>query len=102
VSSSNTALLPASAATLSSGCGTSSFNCILSLKPAGGQSGQATVTVTAHDLYGQSARGTLALGITPAAGGGGAFDCWSLVVLGIWLVGSGGGAGARPRRCPNR
>jgi hypothetical protein len=87
LASSNTALLPASSVTLSSGCGTSSLNCVVHMQPGAGQSGQATVTVTAQDPYGQTAKGTLTLTVTPAAGsGGGAFDYWSLTVLGIWLV----------------
>jgi hypothetical protein len=89
VSSSNSTVLPASAATLSSGCGSSSFNCVLRMQPIAGQAGQVSVTVSAHDAYGQSARGMLALSITPTAGGGGGvFDYASLVVLGMWLTGS--------------
>jgi hypothetical protein len=103
VSSSNAALLPASAATLSNGCGTSSMTCILSMKPIAGQSGQATLTVTAVDAYGQSSQGTLALSVTPSAGGGGgggggAFDDWSLLILGMWLAGSGGATCVATRR----
>jgi len=92
VASSNTALLPASSASLSSGCGTSSLTCTMSLRPSAGQSGQATVTVTAQDAYGQSARATLALSIAPAAagGGGGALDWCSLLLLAMGLVASAG------------
>jgi len=88
VSSSNAVVLPASAATLSSGCGSSSFNCILRMQPTAGQSGQVSVTVSAHDPYGQSAQGTLALSITPSTGGGGGgdFDYASLLILGLWLA----------------
>jgi hypothetical protein len=95
VASSNAALLPASAAILSNGCGTSSMNCVLSMKPVAGQSGQATLTVTATDPYGQSSHGTLALSVAPSAGasgGGGEFDCWTLLMLGLWLAGRRGGA----------
>jgi hypothetical protein len=90
VSSSNAAVLPTSAATLSSGCGSSSFNCVLRMQPAAGQSGQVSVTVSAHDPYGQSAQGTLALSITPStgAGGGGDLDYASLLILGLWVAGS--------------
>jgi hypothetical protein len=88
VSSSNPALLPAAAATLSSGCGTSSLNCTVTLKPVAGQSGQATLTVTARDLYGQSSQSTLSLSISaPAKSGGGAFDSWSVAMLALLLVG---------------
>jgi hypothetical protein len=90
VSSSNSAVLPASAAKLSGGCGSSSFNCTLRMQPSAGQSGQVSVTVSAHDPYGQSAHATLALSITPSAagGGGGVFDYSSLLILGMWLAGS--------------
>jgi Subtilase family len=90
VTSSNAALLPASSATLSSGCGTSSLTCTVSLRPIAGQSGQATLTVIAHDPYGQSAQSTLSVNVAAAgkSGGGGAFDCWSLIILGILLAGS--------------
>src|SRR3984957_4618154 len=102
ISSSNAALLPASAAILSNGCGASSMTCILSMKPIAGQSGQATLTVTAVDAYGQSSHGTLALSITPApsggGGGGGALDCWSLLILGMWFAGSRGAACGATRR----
>jgi hypothetical protein len=80
---------------LSNGCGTSSMNCVLSMKPVAGQSGQATLTVTATDPYGQSSHGTLALSVAPSAGasgGGGEFDCWTLLMLGLWLAGRRGGA----------
>jgi hypothetical protein len=88
---------------LSNGCGTSSMTCILSMKPIAGQSGQATLTVTAVDAYGQSSQGTLALSVTPSAGGGGgggggAFDDWSLLILGMWLAGSGGATCVATRR----
>ena len=88
VSSSNAALLPAASATLSGGCGASSMSCSMSMKPVAGQSGQATLTVTAKDPYGQSAQTTLALSIAPPAaggGGGGGFDYASLLALGIAL-----------------
>jgi hypothetical protein len=88
VASSNTALLPVASATLSTGCGTRSLNCTVSLNPTAGQSGRAVLTLTAQDPYGQSAQSTLSLGVTPqSGGGGGAFDYWSLLPLGIWLVG---------------
>jgi len=96
VSSSNAALLPASAATLSSGCGTSSMSCSLRLKPAAAGSGQVTITVTAQDAYGQSGAGTLAFNVTPATGGGGGgFDSLSLLILGMGFALRGG---ARPAR----
>jgi hypothetical protein len=91
LSSSNPALLPATSATLSSGCGRSSLTCSLTLKPVAGQSGQTTLTVTARDSYGQSSQGALTLSIAaPAAsgggGGGGAFDSGFLVLLALLLA----------------
>jgi hypothetical protein len=89
VTSSNAALLPASATTLSSGCGASSFSCTVTLQQIAGQSGQATLTLTARDPYGQTAQGTLSVSIAapPAKSGGGAFASWSLVILGMLLAG---------------
>jgi hypothetical protein len=88
IASSNDALLPASSATLSSGCGSSSLSCSVSLRPIAGQLGQATLTVTAHDPYGQTAQSGLSVTIVAApaksgGGGGGAFDTWSLIILGL-------------------
>jgi hypothetical protein len=76
------------------------MTCILSMNPIAGQSGQATLTVTAVDAYGQSSHGTLALNVTPApiGGGGGALDCWSLLILGMWFAGSRGAACGATRR----
>jgi hypothetical protein len=105
VSSSNGALLPASAAILSNGCGTSSMTCTLSMKPISGQSGEVTLTVTAVDAYGQSSHGTVALSVTPSTaggGGGGAFDYVSLLILGMWLAGSGGAVRAGTKRRAGR
>jgi hypothetical protein len=91
IASSNAALLPASSATLSSGCGSSSLSCNVSLRPIAGQLGQATLTVTAHDPYGQTAQSTLGVTIVAApakSGGGGAFDFGSLIMLGMLFTGS--------------
>jgi len=55
--SSNTTLLPNAGITGASSC-TAAGSCTLSLIPAAGQSGTATVTVTVADTYGQSATGT--------------------------------------------
>jgi len=79
--------LPASSASLSSGCGASSFTCSVSLQPVARQSGQATLTVTAKDPYGQTAQSTLSVNIAAAksgGGGGGAFDSCSLFIL--WML----------------
>ena len=57
VASSNPALLPNSSITLSSGCGTTTDTCTATPTLAGGQTGSATVTISAQDSYGQSASG---------------------------------------------
>jgi hypothetical protein len=91
VTSSNVALLPPSSATLSGGCGASSLSCTVNLKPIAGQWGQATLTVIARDPYGQSTQSTVTLSIAAPAksgGGGGTFDSWSLIMLGMVLAGS--------------
>lgn len=74
--SSNTTLLPNSGITGASTC-TAAGNCTLTLQPASGQSGSATVTVTVADGYGQSATGTFGVTVkassttTISSGGGG-------------------------------
>ena len=52
-SSSNTTLLPNAGLSVSSGCNASGAPCTLVITPAAGQTGTATVTVTAKDAYGQ-------------------------------------------------
>jgi hypothetical protein len=61
----------------------------VTLQQIAGQSGQATLTLTARDPYGQTAQGTLSVSIAapPAKSGGGAFASWSLVILGMLLAG---------------
>ncbi|HEY5102010.1 MAG TPA: S8 family serine peptidase [Steroidobacteraceae bacterium] len=90
LTSSNTALLPASSATLSSGCGSTSLTCTVSLRPISGQLGQATLTVTARDSYGQTAHNSASLTIvaapTKSGGGGGAFDLYSLAGLSLLML----------------
>lgn len=78
--SSDPTLLPNADITGESSC-TASGGCTLSLQPAAGQSGTATVTVTVDDSYGQSASGVFSVnetttsssgnGSNAASGGGG-------------------------------
>ncbi|HEY4969412.1 MAG TPA: S8 family serine peptidase, partial [Steroidobacteraceae bacterium] len=91
LTSSNTALLPPSSATLSSGCGSTSLTCSVSLRPISGQLGQTTLTVTARDPYGQSAQASASLTVVAAppksgGGGGGAFDPYSLAGLILLMI----------------
>jgi hypothetical protein len=66
---------------------------VATLSPASGQSGSATISMSAKDAYGQtgSAAATLQVSAPPGSsggssggghGGGGAFDLWSLFALG--------------------
>jgi hypothetical protein len=122
VLSSNPALLPNSSISLSSGCGTTTDTCTATPLLAAGQTGSATITISARDPYGQSGAGTAALQVnapppppSPSAGGGGsgggggALDLWVLLGLGgltlIRVIPSGGGRqsarapASRPRPC---
>jgi hypothetical protein len=95
--SSNTNLLPASSITLSgAGCGpaVTQASCIATLAPISAQSGMATVTITAQDPYGQTARANASLqvnappssGGSGGSGGGGALDLAALAALGGLLL----------------
>jgi hypothetical protein len=92
-SSSDTTLLPTSAVTLNSGCGTAAaLSCTANLGLAAGQTGSATVTFTVTDPYAQSGAGTASVTVnaTPSGagggGGGGALDLAALAALGgLWL-----------------
>ncbi len=111
VSSSNTALVPNSlvsaglpGVTVSSGCGTSTLDCTLSVTPVAGQAGTAILTVSALDGAKRSAMSQMTLTATnpaPAASagssssmgaavasshGGGAFNGWSLFGLGALVA----------------
>ena len=89
-SSSNTTLLPNAGLSVSSGCNASGAPCTLSMTPAAGQTGTATVTVTAKDAYGQQgvASFTLTVNSLPPShsGGGGALGLWSLLGLLLALL----------------
>ncbi len=105
VSSSNTTLVPSSVVgagmpgvTVSSGCGTSTLNCTLSVTPVVGQAGTAILTVSAVDGAKRSAMSQMTLTATnpaPAASmgtagssshGGGGLDGWSLFGLGALVA----------------
>lgn len=80
--SSNTRLLPNSGITGQSLC-TAAGGCTVTLQPASGQSGTATVTVTVTDAYGQSATGSFDVAVQASSTGGGGGS-----------TGSSGGGGA--------
>jgi len=87
VTSSNAALLPASAMTTTSGCGTSALTCNTTLAVGSGQSGSSTVTITATDPYLQT--GTAIATVTvnaPPSKGGGSLELVSLIGLGGLLL----------------
>ncbi len=62
-SSSNTTLLPNAGLSISSGCNANGAKCMLSITPAVGQTGTATVTVTVTDTNGQQGSGSFTLTI---------------------------------------
>ena len=84
-SSSNTTLLPNAGLNVSSGCNANGAQCTLAITPAAGQTGTATVTVTAKDIYGQQGSGSFTVTVNglppPPSGGGGAMGTWSLLGL---------------------
>ena len=102
VSSTNTALVPNSivtagtpGVTVSSGCGTTTLSCTLLVTPALGQSGTATLTVSALDGANRPASAQLLFTATNPApappppsgggGGGGAWQGWALLCLALAL-----------------
>ena len=89
-SSSNTTLLPNAGLSVSSGCNANGAQCTLSMTPAAGQTGTATVTVTAKDTYGQQGVGSFTLTVNSlppsSSGGGGALGLWSLLGLLLALL----------------
>lgn len=80
--SSDTTLLPDAAITEGPAC-TKGGVCSLTLTPAAGQSGTATVAVTVSDSYGQQATGSFSFTVAPHAKGGGTLGPWSLLLLGV-------------------
>jgi hypothetical protein len=113
-SSSNATMLPDSGISISSGCGSTTLDCTMTLAPASGQTGSSIVSITVGDTHGQSAVASVTLEVEAAAapppepgtgnatgngsgststghrGGGGSLDILtllSLVLLG--MMGSG-------------
>jgi hypothetical protein len=111
VSSSNTALVPNSVVAtgmpgvaVSSGCGSTTLTCTLSVTPVAGQAGTATVTISVLDGANRAAESQLTLtstnpapatsaagGASPSAGtgshgGGGALQYWVLLWLGLLVA----------------
>jgi Subtilase family len=110
VTSSNTALVPSSVVaagspgvTFSSGCGTVTLNCTVSVTPIRGQAGTATLTISVLDGANRAASTMMTLSSTdpapaaapptassPAASsghsGGGALQSWALLWLGALVA----------------
>jgi lysophospholipase L1-like esterase len=90
--SSNPALVPNSAVSISPGCGSSALACSATIAVTVGQTGSATLTLQAQDAYGQKGTATAAVQVNLAAnsgGGGGSVD----------LVALSGLAGLAALRC---
>jgi hypothetical protein len=66
-SSSNTALLPQSGISISSGCGAETSSCTAALTVASGQTGSSTVSLTVTDTHGQTAVATATLEVNAAS-----------------------------------
>ncbi|HTY93367.1 MAG TPA: S8 family serine peptidase [Steroidobacteraceae bacterium] len=103
VSSSNTALVPNAivntgtpGVSVSSGCGTSTLACTLTVTPVTGQAGMATLTVSVVDGANRSAPATMTFTATDPApapaptggghGGGGGVQDWALLGIGALLA----------------
>lgn len=85
--SSNSAIVPSSGVTFSSGCGSTTLSCTVALSPAAQANGSTTITVTATDPFGQTGTASTSETYTytppPSKGGGGG----SMGVLGLMLFG---------------
>lgn len=86
--SSNTAVLPNSGITFSSGCGSTTLSCSVSLAPAAQANGSTTITITATDPYGRQASGAASASYSYTApsqksGGGGSVAWLTLLFLGL-------------------
>ena len=123
VSSSNPALVPslivsagAAGVTLSSGCGSGTLDCTMSVMPVIGQAGTATVTLSVLDGANRAAPVRMTLTATDPApappppappagsgghGGGGTLQGWAVLWLGILVAWSQRRA-PRPRRFDHR
>ena len=63
-SSSNGAIVPDTGITISSGCGTTTLSCSVTLSPVVHANGSATITVAATDQYGQNGNGNAQVSYT--------------------------------------
>jgi len=87
--STNVAVVPDSGIVFSSGCGSSTLNCSVTLSPAAQANGSATVTVTATDPYARSASADTQVSYTytpPKSGGGGGMGWGALLLFGFLFV----------------
>ena len=75
---------------VSSGCGTTTLACTATPTVAAGQSGSATLTITARDAYGQTGTGNASvlthLPLQAQGCGGGALDLWAVLQLSALAV----------------
>ncbi|GFE86924.1 SGNH/GDSL hydrolase family protein [Steroidobacter agaridevorans] len=117
-SSSNATMLPDAAISISSGCGSTTLDCTMTLAPGSAQTGSTTVSLTVRDTHGQSATASVTLEIKAAtstepgtgnasdpssassgnqrSGGGGGLDLLTLLVLAL-LAMTGAPSHARRR-----
>jgi DNA-binding beta-propeller fold protein YncE len=86
ISSTNKRVIDSTAAQISSGCGTSTFNCTLTLTAGNAKGQTATVTVTATDPSGVATRQTFRVTINGSSGGGGGSLSWPLLIIFAGLV----------------
>lgn len=87
LSSSNGAVVSSSAFQLSSGCGTSSLNCSVTISGTAGATGSSTITASVKDPYGQTSQTSFVLSATsPPSSGGGGEDPLLLLTLFLLLT----------------
>ncbi len=97
--SSNPALLPNSAISIGSGCGSTTTACTATLALAKGQTGSSTLSFTVADDYGQSSTGTTTIRVNPApdsgsgTGGSGGSGSGGSGTGSVSTTGSSGGGG---------
>lgn len=87
-SSNNTAVLPSSGISVTSGCGSATKTCTATLTAASGEAGASTITLTATDAYGQMgvASAKLQVNDPPSHSGGGDMDPEALLTLAAMLA----------------
>lgn len=92
--STNTSMVDSSGISISSGCGTSSHNCTITLSVSANPVGHTMIRITAEDAYGQTgtdefevkADSTSTGGSTGGGGGGGASNLFVLALLAFWAA----------------